>query len=552
MLPPVMLCAALATAATPPSAADLPIREVTIFKDGHVMVLRRGPLPVNAAGDVELETLPAPILGTFWAFAQTPGARLVSVRSGREPLVVPAEAGTLPELLHLAVGTDVTLLLADGASVRGTLTRLSGGLVTLRGDSTVAVQVSDVRRAEFHDPSVTERRVERTGSRDVMTLDLAWTTPRPAGTADVGMIAIERGLRWIPSYRVTLLSDDRAVIELAATLINELADLSDVTANLVIGVPTFMFAHTMDPMALQAQVARLGPYFDRDHAVTGAALSNAIMGQRARMSEVRGDQSHGGSAPIPPDLEVGVTGAAEDLYIFHVGGVSLRRGERLHVPIATAEIPYESVYTLTVPVAPPMDMWRHFGTDQQREIARQLDRPVATHVLRLTNATAHPFTTAPALIIRDGHPLAQGLLHYTARTATVDLEVTGAVDIRVESSERETGRTPDGLEWNGSVYAQVRLAGTTVLTNYKDRAVTVEVRRFVLGMATGAVPDGAIEGIDLFTGLDWDHPSFSWWRWYGWPWWWSRLNGASRVDWTVRLAPGERVSLECAWHYYWQ
>ena len=39
-------------------------------------------------------------------------------------------------------------------------------------------------------------------------------------------------------------------LQLEATLINELADLEDVTANLVVGVPTFAFADTADPIGL--------------------------------------------------------------------------------------------------------------------------------------------------------------------------------------------------------------------------------------------------------------------------------------------------------------
>ncbi|MBX3322359.1 MAG: hypothetical protein KF757_05160 [Phycisphaeraceae bacterium] len=533
------------------ASADLPVREVTIFKDGHAMVLRQGLMPVNAQGDVEIEELPRPILGTFWAYSATSGVKMSSVKVGKVDEINEIDPQNLHHLIRLAVGTDVTLVLHDGGIARGTLKRVSGAMAMLSGESAVAINLADVRRAEFHDESILNRKDEQTFTKDVMTIDLSWEGHAPANEAEVGLMYIERGLRWIPSYRVTLTSDDRAIIELSATLVNELMDLDNVKANLVIGVPSFMFEHTLDPMSLQEQVAQLGQYFDRASSMTGAALSNALMSQTARMSDSRGYRDNNSMGQQGSNVEVGSTDQAEDLYIFNVSNVTLKRGERLFVPLAVAEVPYESVYTLTLPIAPPSDMWQNFGTDQQREIARMLDRPTARHVLRLTNASEHPFTTAPALIIRDGQPLAQGMLRYTARTARVDLEVTSAVDIRVESSEREAQREHDGLRWNGNTYARVELTGSANLTNYKTKAVKIEVRKFVLGKATEANANGTIEGINFFTGMDWDQPSFAWWRWYGWPWWWSRLNSASRIDWTVELEPGESVNLECAWQYFW-
>ncbi len=532
------------------ASADLPVREVTIFKDGHAMVLRQGLMPVNSGGDVEITELPRPILGTFWAFSSTLGAKMSSVKVGTVDETTEIDPQNLHHLIGLAVGTGVTLLLNDGEMASGMLRRVSGGMAMLDGESAVVINLADVRRAEFHDGSVLERKGKQTVSKDVMTIDLAWEQT-PTSEAEVGLMYIEKGLRWIPSYRVTLTSDDRAIIELSATLVNELADLDNVKANLVIGVPSFMFDHTLDPMSLQEQVVQLGQYFDRASSLTGAALSNAIMSQTARMSDARGYRDNSQVGQPENNVEVAGADQAEDLYIFNVSNVTLKRGERLFVPLAVTEVPYESVYTLTLPVTPPSDMWRNFGTDQQREIARMLDRPTAKHVLRLTNASEHPFTTAPALIIRDGQPLAQGMLRYTAKTASVDLEVTSAVDIRVESSEREAQREHDGLRWNGNTYARVELTGSTKLTNYKTKAVKIEVRKFVLGKATEASANGSVEGINFFTGMDWDQPSFAWWRWYGWPWWWSRLNSASRIDWTVKLEPGESVDLQCAWQYFW-
>lgn len=525
--------------------ADLPITEVTIFKDGHAMVLRQGASHVNDRGNITLDQLPQPILGTFWAFENQNNARLASVTAGRISETKQVEPSTLHDLIRLATGTDLAFTLNDDSVVRGRLIKVAGSVAIIRAERTDAINLADIRRVEFADASVIERTSEHTTERDQLTFNLDWTGS-PADQADIGLMYIQQGLRWIPSYRVILLDDDTARIELSATIVNELADLDNVHANLVVGVPSFLFDHTIDPMALQQQVAQLGQYFGRA-AGSGAALSNAIMAQSARMSEVRGGRE---DISQPPTTVEGST-PNEDLYIFNLSNVSLKKGERLFVPIASAEVSFAPVYTLELPIAPPAEVWSNFHYEQQRQIAQGLDRPTAKHVLRITNSTEHPFTTAPALIIRDGQPLAQGLLRYTAKSATVDLDVTSAVDIRVEASERETDRIPNGLRWRNTDYARIDMQGSASITNYKTVPVTLEIRATALGTATNANLDADITKLNFFTGINWDEPTLQWSRWYGWPWWWSRFNPASRIEWNIQLKPGESTSLEWAWHYFW-
>ena len=40
--------------------AKMPVREVTVFKDGHAFVLHNGKMPVEPSGDVLMDYLPAP------------------------------------------------------------------------------------------------------------------------------------------------------------------------------------------------------------------------------------------------------------------------------------------------------------------------------------------------------------------------------------------------------------------------------------------------------------------------------------------------------------
>ena len=63
---------------------QIPIKEVTVFKDGHAFVLHEGTLPVDHQGRVHLDHLPTPVLGTFWPYARGKNVQLKSVRAARQ------------------------------------------------------------------------------------------------------------------------------------------------------------------------------------------------------------------------------------------------------------------------------------------------------------------------------------------------------------------------------------------------------------------------------------------------------------------------------------
>src|SRR5207247_270454 len=86
--------------------------------------------------------------------------------------------------------------------------------------------------------------------RNLLTLKLDWANRAPARNANIGVVYLQKGLRWIPSYRVAIDGHGAATAKLQAMLVNELTDLAGVTANLVIGVPSFAFKDTLDPLAL--------------------------------------------------------------------------------------------------------------------------------------------------------------------------------------------------------------------------------------------------------------------------------------------------------------
>jgi hypothetical protein len=89
--------------------ARMPVKEVTVFKDGHAFVLHQGTMPTDEAGNIILDQLPTPVMGTFWPFSSEKNAPLISVTAGRKRVRVERTALTLRELLEANPGADVSI-----------------------------------------------------------------------------------------------------------------------------------------------------------------------------------------------------------------------------------------------------------------------------------------------------------------------------------------------------------------------------------------------------------------------------------------------------------
>jgi hypothetical protein len=221
------------------------------------------------------------------------------------------------------------------------------------------------------------------------------------------------------------------------------------------------------------------------------------------------------------------------------------------LPVAEYELAYRDVYVLDLPFAPPAEVRANVNETQQRELARMLGAPRFTHVLRLSNASRQPLTTAPALIASADRVLGQGVMTYTAPGGDCDLALTTAVDLKVTKHDTEAGRVPGALTVDGSSYLRVNLQGQIAITNARDQAVDIEVTRSVLGHADAAGQGGGAEMVNAYEEGD-AAVQPAWWGWYGWPGWWHAVNGMGQFTWKARIDAGKDLTLTYAWHYFWR
>ena len=348
------------------TVANMPVKEITIFKDGHAFVLHEGKVSTDTDGNVVLDYLPRPIIGTFWAYSADTKAKLTSVVSGKHVISVKRTAMTIPELIEGNIGAKVRIteagLSAYESTILGIPTRSSeelsrtnppggpdelpqrGSIVLLKYEGGVkAVPISRIQEVTFLDePGMNLSSKEL---RNIMTLNLDWGTGESEQAADVGMVYVQRGIRWIPNYKIDIDGKGNAIVKLQATIINELTDIKNVKAHLVIGVPKFAFEETPDPISLQQTVAQLSRHF-RPDSQTAFAFSNAIMSQA--VMPVRHSESPRNSDMLNLGPDIVSSGKNEDMYIFTLEHVTLKKGQRMVVPVTEYKLKYRDVFVLII------------------------------------------------------------------------------------------------------------------------------------------------------------------------------------------------------------
>ena len=231
----VGLCAPVARAdeAAPLSAlAKMPVKEVTIFKDGHALMLHEGKMPVEGSGNVLMDYLPAPVLGTFWPYSADKEVKLTGVVAGQRKVLVERTALSVQELLEGNVGAEVIVNetplslaatkpegLTYAATVVGLPVRSSkeletvappgegeklpekGKIILLKTSEGVrAVGMDRIQQVTFRGPH--KAAVASEEFRNLLRLKLDWGSRKPAREADMGLLYLQKGIRWIPAYKV--------------------------------------------------------------------------------------------------------------------------------------------------------------------------------------------------------------------------------------------------------------------------------------------------------------------------------------------------------------
>ena len=139
------------------------------------------------------------------------------------------------------------------------------------------------------------------------------------------------------------------------------------------------------------------------------------------------------------------------------------------------------------------------------------------HSVRLTNDTKIPWTTAPAMTMKDGHLLGQDTLRYAAVGGRTTVRITRAIDVQGEQAEYEVARDRNSESFYGRSYDKVTVRGEIRAINHKREGVRLEIEKLIQGELKKN-PDGAVAAT-IAEGL-------------------RQVNPTVRLTWSKQLEPG--------------
>ena len=547
-----------------PGNIELTTEHVVIFKDGYCLVVKDGVAKTDENGFAHTYEVPdAAVLGSFWAVPES--GEIKSMVAGWEETktedVKDVNCTSVLSIVKANVGRQCRFMMDDD--------QFDGKILKLLSNS-VDESPKDLLSAELrHRSSFVVAKTQashfllRTEAGDVMvainqvknlTIDQMVSTTQqksfevtkkkrlkfdfgqPNQDVKIKLMYFRPDVRWIPTYRIELTDEPfknkagnaprrTARIAMQGEILNEAEDLVDVPFHVVVGVPNFRFRGTPSPMVLEAQMrnslANVESHLMGNNNQFDNGLSNALYTQRA--SEFRSNRADGGNGSAAIEMPEELSGkASQDLFVYKLDKMTLKKGERASVPILATEVGYRDVYTWDIAVKHAES---HAATNAALASPLVLSENRVWRQIELVNDTDIPWTTGAAMFVDGFQPLAQELLTYTSPGGICRVPVTIAVDLRGKADDREVSRDLQALKWRGRSYAKVVGKINAELANNKSVKVPVEVSIRFGGKATKASANGKIS-LSGYNGKDWEHGG-------------DAINNSSIVRWKAEIEPGE-------------
>lgn len=497
---------------------------IAIFKNGLAFFIREGEVTLKDKWAVT-EHVPKATLGSLWIGSLDKEAQLEEVIGFFDEVKSETEAITFQELLKANIGKKAIIMtnkVIEGIIKSVPENRLpaqegillpsqygsrriqpQGAIIAIIStkDRDIAINKNSISWIEF--PGKYSAKILSKGKEKRIKFKIATRKKK----AKLSLSYLQKGISWIPSYLVNIEDPKKARITMKATLINDIENLENVDAFFVVGYPNFIYADILSPMALDQALNQFVTSLESGGRSRGeySRLANVM---RQSVSAGYMDQSRAQPLDYGYDAIKGVPGASdEDLFLYNKKGIHLKKGERAYYHIFSGIVDYKHIYEWNVPDTINVDPRGYQRSGQQPK-----EREQVWHSIKLTNSTAYPWTTAPALTVTGWKPLAQDIINYTPRSTKTNLKLTVATDIKTNRHEYETERQRDVRLYRSS-YDLVTVKGELYIKNAKSKAVTMEIKKKVTGEVLEASHKGKIDkvaeglrGVNFNSYISWEIP----------------------------------------------
>jgi len=544
----VLFCGVHAFSQESLKEAKSQLKQVSLFKNGLGFFVWEVTIPEKAKSFYVIPQAAASH-GTFWV-SYPPKIEIESVISKEIETKESVEPVTIIDLLKASIGRKIKVYFADkpDANVEAKLLKVTEEQRNLpsnpyapgkviaevnpyyypvrylvfmdTGQGQIVVSADRIVRVDFKDNEPAAKFEKKTNQ---VRLDIS--LKKAAAGQKITLSCLGKGTTWVPSYMVDITEPNKARLAAKAEVINEICDFNGIDLKLITGFPNLQFADVVSPLAMKENLAQFLQSLIRGQSEQGQGfgVTSNVMKQRMAYDAV----GAAGEAPVMPAYgaaEVGKT--AEDLFLYPVEKVSLSKGNVGYFPLFTESVPYKHIYRWEIPDY--VNAESDFYYDQSRQPQKPLQQEV-WHCIRLENNMKMPWTTAPAEIIKDGVILGQDTLDYTPIKEKGTVKITRAMNVKAEQIELEKERKHNAAQWYSSYWDLVTVDGKLSITNFEEKAITLEISKMASGEIKSMQPEAKVEKLAKML---------------------RRVNSNIKLTWIIELASGQTKEIAYTYEVY--
>lgn len=532
------------------STASLQIKHVSLYKNGLGFFEAHVNLP-NGKKMVEVGQIPVPSFGTFLAvFPET--LKIKNLIAFMKELEENVPARSIAHILSLNSGKKVVLYsgVQKEEFISGTVlseeveqpiqaqpnpylmnSRFTSSLfpspysvgpqdnvlLLKTASGTEIINPQMVNRVKFETEDIVCASKKKT-KQPMLRMELE----KAANNEQVKIRFLAKGISWIPNYSIDLTDSQTAKFIANAVIINEVADLENISLDLITGFPNIRFGEVQDPIAMtQALREFLGSL------ARGGSSNNQqspMMQQRMVMNTMpTGLATYDSQEASQNFPSSGKT--SEDLFFYPVTNVSIKKNETAYIPMFSAMMPYRHVYTWKIPHV--LEKNPHSG--YSRPNGPEDTSEEVWHSCKLSNTLSMPLTTAATTFTSDGMFIGQDICFYTPPGFETTIPINKALNVVAEQAEYETERVRDASKFNGYSHDLVKVKGELKVRNHVGKKIHMVITKELEGEIKECKPSG--KDVQPAQGL-------------------KQVNTRHILTWELDLDPGKEESVKYFYEIY--
>jgi hypothetical protein len=490
--------------------------QVNVFKNGTYFIVKEGTVYPKAS-KVSLEVPNQPLLGTYW-INTAKDVKITKVMYETDTIKKMMVAQDIPEIVFANKGKKVKVgYKTDDKTYReasGVLQNYfkSSGMLKIKTveAKTIYILISNV--VDFTVEETPADKMEADSLVRLANIEFA----KSMDNTQLKLVYMQKGVQWIPSYNVKLVSDKELQLEMKALVENSAETMDDVDLTLTVGNPQFFYGYDIDPIAQLTQTNISTLYTNSKSAYGRGSTMVQSNVYQAYATDNTSLTNTGNTYDYDDYTSYSTEGEkTNDLYMYKLGKVSLPKNTKTSFQIFSYNLPYKDVYEVDISDIVNYSYNRYVGNDPEQKFD-------VYHSFKITNTSENPFTTAAVFVMDENiQPLAQDQMKYTPVSSDVSIQLSRASDVIVKNSEEEVLKTETTKKYGSETYTKVQLKGTIIVENLQDKKITLSLNKDLTAEITESSDNGKIKK----TG-----------KYYG-------LNPYSEINWEISLTSKEKKTI---------